>query len=179
MIQAGSTIADAELQEPTVAAVADSVVPADSLSAGGGVSTGTAPSRDDMTPAVGAGDTTAAAAEIPVDGPAAEPAESSAEPASAFDMAAYRGTVGEAGWALHVYSLSSTADTAKQVEELTRRGFKSEVRIIDLGEKGRWFRIYLGSFATRAEAKAAMPALLAELRVDWAKPERITTSAPE
>lgn len=96
-----------------------------------------------------------------------------------FDMGPYREPVGGGGWALHVYSLPDSAGTANQVRELDRRGFRSEVRVFDLGDKGRWHRIYLGSFTTRSGAKAAMPALLEKLRVDWAKPERLTDSAPE
>ncbi len=88
-----------------------------------------------------------------------------------FDMSPYREPVGAKGWALHVYSLPDSPGTAKQVQELDRRGFQSEVRIIDLGEKGRWFRIYLGNFASRSAAKQAMPTLLEKLGEDWAKPE--------
>ena len=62
--------------------------------------------------------------------------------------------------------------TEAEVANLTRRGFKSEMRTVDLGEKGHWNRIYLGSFASRSAAKAAMPELLAKLRVDWAQPIR-------
>lgn len=109
----------------------------------------------------------------------AEPEDAPADPPAVFDMAPYQGPVGELGWALHVYSLPDAASTANQVQELERRGFDTSVKVFDLGEKGRWLRIYLGSFASRAEAKAAMPALLEKLREDWAKPERFTTSALE
>jgi hypothetical protein len=78
-----------------------------------------------------------------------------------------------------VYSFPDSASTMTEIKELDRRGFNSAARIFDLGEKGRWRRVYLGSFSSRAEAKEAMPALLTKLRVDWAKPERFTTSAPE
>jgi septal ring-binding cell division protein DamX len=98
---------------------------------------------------------------------------------SGFDMSPYLEPVGAKGWALHVYSLSNSQGTAKQVQELDRRGFQSKVKIFDLEEKGRWFRIYLGSFASRSDARQAMPALLEKLGEDWAKPERIETSAPE
>ena len=109
--------------------------------------------------------------EVQAEEPDTRPAE--------FDMSPYREPVGAKGWALHVYSLSSSPGIAKQVQELDRRGFQSKVKIFDLGEKGRWFRIYLGSFASRSEARQAMPALLEKLGEDWAKPERIETSAPE
>ena len=89
-----------------------------------------------------------------------------------FDMGPYRETVGAKGWALHVYSLPDSAATAKQVRELSRRGFQSTARIFDLGAKGTWNRIYVGSFATRTQAKQAMPALLKKLREKWAKPQK-------
>ena len=107
------------------------------------------------------------------------PVEVAVTPPAGFDMEPYREPVGTRGWALHVYSLPDSSGTVEQVRELDRRGFTSAVRNIDLGEKGRWHRIYLGSFASRSEAKAAMPALLKKLRVDWAKPEIFKTSAPE
>jgi hypothetical protein len=107
------------------------------------------------------------------------PAEIPAVTPPVFDMSPYLEPVGAKGWALHVYSLPDSAGTAKQVRELDRRGFLSEVRVFDLGEKGRWRRIYLGSFDSRSSALQAMPALLEKLREKWAKPERIQTSAPE
>lgn len=108
-----------------------------------------------------------------------QPTEDDVSEAVVFDMGPYEEPVGSKGWALHVYSLPDSSGTVKQVRELDRRGFTSAVRIFDLGEKGRWRRIYLGSFASRGEAKEAMPALLENLRVDWAKAERFSVSAPE
>jgi hypothetical protein len=102
-----------------------------------------------------------------------------ADQVAEFDMSPYLEPVGAKGWAIHVYSLSDSPGTAKEVKELDRRGFRSEVKVFDLGEKGRWFRIYLGSFASKSEARQAMPALLEKLGEDWAKPERFETSAPE
>jgi len=92
--------------------------------------------------------------------------------ASAFSMAHYRTTVGAAGWALHLYSLPNQAGVDAELVELHRRGFKTEVRAVDTPTKGRWWRIYVGNFATRAEARAAMPLLKKKLRADWANPTR-------
>jgi hypothetical protein len=108
-----------------------------------------------------------------------EPPEIPTVTPSVFDMSPYQEPAGTRGWALHVYSLPDSAGTVAQVRELDRRGFLSEVRIFDLGDKGRWRRIYLGSFDSRSSALQAMPALLEKLREKWAKPERIQTSAPE
>ncbi len=113
--------------------------------------------------------TTAAGGDAP-----AEPQETTGEaPAVAFDMAPYTAPVGQAGWAVHVYSVPDSAGAHDQELELERMGFATAERIVEIKEKGgRWWRIYVGSFATRAEAAAALPALYGRLGIDWAKPER-------
>ena len=59
-----------------------------------------------------------------------------------------------------------------RLAELHRRGFETEVRVVETEEKGRWWRVYVGDFASRAEARAAAPLLKKELRTDWANPTR-------
>jgi hypothetical protein len=114
--------------------------------------------------------------EVEVAATAADAADQVAAPvaedpaAATFDMAPYREAVGSRGWALHVYSLPDSAGTAEQVAELDRRGFATTVEVVELAEKGRWWRIYLGSFPSRGAARRAMPPLLEKLRADWAKP---------
>lgn len=94
--------------------------------------------------------------------------------AAPFDRAPYAVPVGRDGWALHVYSLADSASAAQQVAALTGQGFRTAVRIVEIREKGgRWWRIYVGSFPTRAAASAAMPGLLGRLKADWAEPARI------
>ncbi len=91
-----------------------------------------------------------------------------------FDAAAYAVPAGQAGWALHVYSQADSASAAKQAAQLERDGYHVAVRIVEIKEKGgRWWRLYLGSFPSRAAARAAMPALLERLRASWAEPARI------
>ena len=63
---------------------------------------------------------------------------------------------------------SVLAETAGKVH----RGFKTEVRVVETQEKGRWWRIYVGNFATRIEARDAAPLLKKKLRTDWANPTR-------
>lgn len=127
-------------------------------------------SRGDTLPAVA---DTAASVTEPAPAPAspAPPARTGA--ATSFDRAPYAGPVGRDGWALHVYSLADSASAAKQVAALAERGFETAVRIVEIREKGgRWWRVYVGSFPTRAAAAAAMPALLGSLGTDWAEPAR-------
>ena len=86
---------------------------------------------------------------------------------------------GQAGWALHVYSLADSASAAAQVAELERSGLRTAVRIVEIREKGgRWWRVYVGSFPTRSAANAALPALLDRLKATWAEPARIQDSTP-
>lgn len=112
--------------------------------------------------------------------PATEPAtrtpveaEAVAKPAEPeFTMAPYRVKVGSDGWALHLYSFPDTTGAQKELAELHRRGFETEIRVVETLKKGRWWRVYVGSFASRAEARAAAPLLKKKLRTDWANPTR-------
>lgn len=89
-----------------------------------------------------------------------------------FSMAPYRTPVGADGWALHLYSFPDQAGTEAELAELHRRGFETEVRIVETQTKGRWWRVYVGNFATKAEARAAAPLIKKKLRTDWANPTR-------
>ncbi len=102
--------------------------------------------------------------------PSAPPASPPSTAAVAFDRAAYDGPVGEAGWALHVYSVPDSAGAVRECAGLERSGFRTAVRIVEIKEKGgRWWRIYVGSFPSRKAAQAAMPALLEKLHANWAE----------
>jgi cell division septation protein DedD len=94
-------------------------------------------------------------------------------------MGPYRTPVGTGGWALHVYSLPNMESLQEELKILDRRGFKTAVKAVDVEGKGRWFRVFLGNFASRAEAEAAKPALLAELGEDYAAAKRFEPSEPE
>jgi len=85
--------------------------------------------------------------------------------------------VGRDGWALWVYSFPDETGAARQLGVLERKGITAVVRIVEITGKGRWHRIYMGSFADKAAARAAMPALLEQLRTDWAQPVRFYASA--
>lgn len=89
-----------------------------------------------------------------------------------LDPTPFREPVGEAGWTLWLFSLPTEAAADREVRELARRGLVAEHRAVDIEERGRWYRVYTGSFATRAQANAAAPALLDQLAHDWAVPAR-------
>jgi hypothetical protein len=96
-----------------------------------------------------------------------------APPAPAgFDTAPYRATVGQAGWALWLYSQPNQESADADVAGLQKQGFQATSRAVDLPEKGRWYRVYVGSFPSKEAAQQAAPALLAQLKHDWAAPAR-------
>lgn len=97
-------------------------------------------------------------------------ADAQGEAGAGFFMDPYLIPVGEDGWALHVYSFPDEEGTAEQVEILHRKGFMTETRAVQIKDKGRWHRIYLGSFPTRAAAQEALEPLLKELGQDWGRP---------
>jgi cell division septation protein DedD len=103
--------------------------------------------------------------------PPAPPVEVRPLPAG-FDLAPYRAPVGQAGWALWIYSQPNQDAADRDVVGLQKQGFQATSRAVDLPEKGRWYRIYVGSFPSKEAAQQAAPALLAHLKHDWAAPAR-------
>jgi hypothetical protein len=81
----------------------------------------------------------------------------------------YSVPVGQAGWAIHLYSLPDEASTVKEAAELERKGFQTTWRLEDVPGKGRYYRIYVGSFPSAAAARKALPELKERLRVKWAQ----------
>jgi hypothetical protein len=108
----------------------------------------------------------------PAEQPGASAEETLEEATESFDLTPFRDDVGEAGWSIWLFSLPSEEDARREVRDLERRGFVAEYRAVELEERGRWFRVYTGSFATRAEANAAATALKSHLDQDWAVPAR-------
>jgi len=84
----------------------------------------------------------------------------------------YQVPVGQGGWALHLYSFPDNDLAQAQVTDLERRGYRAAMRAVDLPDKGRWYRVYVGSFASRNEALAARSDLLERIGTDWAMPFR-------
>jgi hypothetical protein len=175
-----SSVSSAVLPQPSVDATAGRAADGDGRSvaeAGGLVSIGdTLPGARVQEPA-----TPVASAAPAASPPAATATRGGADRDGTprFDPAAYAVPAGQAGWALHLYSLPDSDSAAKQAAELERAGYRTAVRIVEIKEKGgRWWRLYVGSFPSRAAARAAMPALLARLGATWAEPARIQESTP-
>ncbi len=98
--------------------------------------------------------------------PAADP-----DPARpVFNMAPFQSPVGQDGWALHVYSFSDSTSAHRECLRLKRRGFTTATRPVQLKEKGRWYRVYVGNFPNKTEALAARQGLADKLKLDYVRP---------
>jgi septal ring-binding cell division protein DamX len=89
-----------------------------------------------------------------------------------FDPEPFRRPVGEDGWTLWLASAPEPEVAEREVARFERRGLVAAYRAVDLGEKGTWYRIYTGSFPTRAAAREAVAGLRAELKHEWVVPSR-------
>ena len=92
-----------------------------------------------------------------------------AEKGPVFTMDPYLQPVGSDGWALHLYSFPDSLLAVGESQRLERKGFQTAIHAVELPEKGRWYRVYVGSFLTRAEALEARDPLLKKLKTDWAR----------
>lgn len=90
-------------------------------------------------------------------------------PGPEFSMDPYLQEVGTDGWALHLYSFPDSVAAASEANRLKRRGFQTALRPFQIKDKGRWYRVYVGSFMSRQEALEAKDPLLAKLKEDWAR----------
>jgi cell division protein FtsN len=103
--------------------------------------------------------------------PPTEP-ETTPEPEPVFDPAPFRLPVGEAGWTLWVASCVDSTEAVAEVGRLADFGLVAEFREVEVPGKGTWLRIYSGSFASRADAKAAVDGIKKRIRKDWVVPSR-------
>lgn len=86
-----------------------------------------------------------------------------------FTMDPYLQSVGTDGWALHLYSFPDSIAAQDQAKQLERKGFRTVTRPVQFKDKGRWFRVYVGSFMSRGEALEAKDLLFEQLNIDWAR----------
>jgi Mrp family chromosome partitioning ATPase len=92
--------------------------------------------------------------------PAEKPALPSTLPAApAAGEVAHPGT-GDFVYTVWVASYDKESQAQADLRSLRKRGYEGRAVPTDLGEKGIWFRVYAGSYATAAEAAAAREALL-------------------
>ena len=89
-----------------------------------------------------------------------------------FDREPYSGTVGQGGWAIHLFSFPDEKSAQDEARRLEAKNINAVVFPVDLSGKGRWYRVCVGSFTSRRAAFTARPALLQKLGTDWANPVR-------
>jgi hypothetical protein len=102
-------------------------------------------------------------------GPAPSSPPAAAPPASA---SAARAT-GGGQYAVHVASFKTTALADKEIASLAVRGYQARAIETDLGSKGIWYRVYVGSFPTVDEANATRDAILQIPGYDFAQVRRL------
>jgi cell division septation protein DedD len=125
---------------------------------------GNAPSgpeeQRDKSPGPPAGSSTPLpAASVPPPAPAPAP---SAPPA-----------VGEISYAVHVSSYQTVNKANVEIANLRKLGYEARAVRENLGDKGWWYRVYAGSFATREEAAAAREVLLKHPDYNYAQVRRL------
>lgn len=86
-----------------------------------------------------------------------------AQPGSGADDIRNKGFFG-----LHVSSWRDHEWAFSHCATLREQGFDTWINQVDLGEKGIWYRVLVGNFATIDEAKAGRPDVLAVLDLDRA-----------
>lgn len=80
---------------------------------------------------------------------------------------------GTGAYAVHVASFKTTALADKEIASLAARGYQARAIETDLGSKGIWYRVYVGSFPSVAEASATRDAILQIPGYDFAQVRRL------
>jgi hypothetical protein len=105
--------------------------------------------------------------------PAPAPVEPKATPPVAADKPPAAAATGGALYAVHVASFKTTALADKEIASLVKRGYQARAIETDLGSKGVWYRVYVGSFSSVAEANAARDVILTIPGYDFAQVRRL------
>jgi cell division septation protein DedD len=100
---------------------------------------------------------TARPAEVPAAAPAPvlAPAQPAVKPASAV-IVPLQQVHPKDSFAVQVYSFKDKARADKALEKIKARGLKAYIIQSDLGDRGVWYRVRVGSFTTEAEAREAL-----------------------
>ncbi|WP_272701609.1 SPOR domain-containing protein [Desulfovibrio sp. Fe33] len=81
-------------------------------------------------------------------------------------------------YGLHVSSWNNRKNAVAHCEELRRQGFETWINQVDLADKGVWYRVLVGNFASAREARAERADVLAILNLDNAQVYERTDSMP-
>jgi cell division septation protein DedD len=80
---------------------------------------------------------------------------------------------------VHVSSLKTRASALQEAERLRATDQPVVMRSVDLGDKGTWWRVYLGPYGVRADAQAAAAAAKAAGLTDYTQIHRLSSSQVE
>ena len=67
-------------------------------------------------------------------------------------------------FAIQVYSFKDKVRADAALEKLKAKGYKAYVMVSDLGARGIWYRVRVGSFTNEAEAKGVLETIVAEFK---------------
>lgn len=71
-------------------------------------------------------------------------------------------------YGIHVSSWQDANRASRDCERLEKRGFSTWINEVDLGERGRWHRVVVGRYSSRAEAAKDRPGVLESCGLDRA-----------
>jgi len=104
-------------------------------------------------------------------GPAASPA-SAGSPSREIKPISYTpgsgATIIPESYGLHVGSYRNHERAFKHCAQLKKQGFETWINQVNLGEKGIWYRVLVGNFPNKAEAKKSRADVMAVLGLDEA-----------
>jgi len=108
-------------------------------------------------------------------GPAASPAFAGSPPPSSDiqklsleETSAGVNDIRGVSYGLHISSWRNHNSAFRHCDMLRKQGFDTWINQVDLGEKGLWYRVLVGNFATIDDAKNERPDVLAILSLDRA-----------
>ena len=67
-------------------------------------------------------------------------------------------------FAVQVYSFKDKARADAAIEKLKAKGYKSYIMVSDLGARGVWYRVRVGSFGTEEEARTELDAITVDFK---------------
>jgi cell division septation protein DedD len=74
---------------------------------------------------------------------------------------------------VHVSSILTEAGAKQELETLQRAGWPAVSRHVLVPDKGWWFRVYAGPYATKEDAQQAAAEIKKARVRDWAAPMKI------
>ncbi|WP_243544168.1 SPOR domain-containing protein [Pseudodesulfovibrio tunisiensis] len=104
-------------------------------------------------------------------GASASPAAADAPTGKAVHQVALKQADGESikgRYGLHVSSWRDHEWAFAHCEQLRKQGYSTWINQVELGEKGVWYRVMVGRYASAAEAVEARPGVLADLKLERA-----------